>query len=241
MKPNNLLNAQFGLKQSAIIMAAIGLVVFVVIEIVQSQKEAAQIYNSEIIVKKEMPTAEECVRWAFLEAETKYYSFEPVHTNITFAPKEVTYGGKYDADRERENEQTFGSAYDGSDSFTRTETNWVCELTITHSKPKPASKITRIFRTIHDVDGNGRGEGAEPDPKDWEQLLKLDELDPKYSSYEIIKTDYYKVARVVGGNLMKPVNTERGIGYVWDTENYDKFSTKNLWVFYAEVGSLTKK
>ncbi len=222
-------------------MAAIGFVVFVGIEIVQSQKEAAKIYNSEIVVKKEMPTAEECVRWAFLEAETKYYSFEPVRTNITVAPKEVTYGGKYDADKERANEQTFGSAYDGFDSFTRTEPNWACALTITHSKPKPASKITRIFRTIHDVDGNGRGEGTEPDPKDWEHLLQLDILDPKYSSYEIVKTGYYKVARSVGGRLMKPVNTERGIGYVWDTENRDKFSTKQLWVFYAEVGNLREK
>ncbi|HRT06902.1 MAG TPA: hypothetical protein P5038_00445 [Candidatus Paceibacterota bacterium] len=124
-----------------LIAAIVAVVVLIGWRVAEARKAAAKIYNSEFVIHAEMPTADEAVQWAFMEANAQYYAFEPVATNVTFAPIEKAFRGQYDSDRERANSRTFGSAYDSSDSFKRAETNWTCDLTITHAKPKPPHKI----------------------------------------------------------------------------------------------------
>lgn len=145
-------------------------------------------------------------------------------------------GGQYDADRERANSRTFGSAYDSSDSFKRAETNWTCDLTITHAKPKPPHKVSRFLWDDEDLEA-GTPEG--PDGR-LKSLVEL-KAEKKFSKFEIIRSGHYKAERVRYGELMQAVNTGKGVGYVWNTDERDKSATKPAWVYFIEVGNVTEK
>ncbi|HEV7924714.1 MAG TPA: hypothetical protein VGR14_05125 [Verrucomicrobiae bacterium] len=216
---------------------AVGLVVLIGYRIVQSRKTDAEHFQQQMTVQAKMPTADEAVKWAIWDAKTKYYSFDVLSTNITELREKHTYrgekqGGAAEVEAER---RQFGAAYDAwsqGDSFTRTETSYECELTITHTKPKPDSE--------HSILITAEMEGNLPDTNHLETTAYLLHLQ-EYSDYKILREEVYQVNRTVWGQLMKAVNTANGIAYVWDTEERTKTYLRPTWVIIQEVGNLKSK
>ncbi|MFN3407880.1 MAG: hypothetical protein ACK45B_02695 [Limisphaerales bacterium] len=58
-----------------LIAAIVAIVVFIGWRVVEAQKAAAKIYNSEFVIHAEMPTADEAVQWAFMECECSVLRF----------------------------------------------------------------------------------------------------------------------------------------------------------------------
>ena len=220
-----------------LIMGAAGLVVLIGYKVVKSGKAEAERFQQQITVQAKMPTAEESIKWAIWDARTKYHSFDIVSTNVTTVTESETYRGEKPggAAEVAQEKRMFGAAYDAwskGDSFTRQETSYMCDLVITHTKPKPANQISILVSAAM--------EGEKPDTNHLEVAAQLLHLQ-KYSDYKVLRQEVYRVNRTVGGRLMKPVNTERGQMYVWDTEERNKTYVKPKWVLIQEVGNLKCK
>jgi hypothetical protein len=237
------LNPQIKAKH-LISVAAVALVVLIGYKafsgFVQNKRAEAERFQQQVTVQATMPTADEAVKLAILEAKSKFGIFEIVSTNVAPVAEKTTYRGQKrgGAAEDALDRRMFGAAYDtwsSGDSFTRLETNWVCDLIVTHTKPKPSSAMSVLVKSeCSAVQYSNEPPG----------LLFFDvssRLDRQYSRYEIVHKEYYKVERVVGGRLMKPVNTESGLAYVWDTEERNKYYTEPTWVLVVVASKLKPK
>jgi hypothetical protein len=197
-------------------------------------------FTAQETVQGTMPTREEAVKWTVRDLKTKYYSFDIVSTNLTETTETHTYSGQKrgGAAEDAMDRRMFGAAYNAwarGDSFSRMETNWTCDLVITHTKRKYGSNVSTLVRAECSA-----AQSSDTPPG----LLLLDatsQLNAKYAQYEIGQKDCYKVNRIVGGRLMKPVNTGGGIAYVWDTEEREKFYVEPTWVLIVEASKLKPK
>lgn len=220
-----------------LVAGAIGVVALIGYKIVQDRKAEAERFQQQMTIESKMPTAEESIRWAIWDAKTKYYTFDIVSTNVNELAEKQTYHGTKQggAAEDAEDRQEFGAAYDAysaGDSFTRTETNYVCDLIITHTKPKPESEISKLF--IAEMTGD-------VDTNHLEAQIRIQLMDYDYDDCKILNEEVYQVNRNVFGELMKPVNGPSGIAYVWDTEERDKIHVEPTWVLIEEVANLKPK
>lgn len=231
-----ILNAELTGKHFAA-LGAIGLILLVGYKVVQSRKAEAELLQRQITIHAKMPTPDEAVKWAVWDAKTKYYSFDIMSTNVAQTVETHTFSGikRGGAAEVAEEKQMFGAAYDAyskGDSFTRQETNFACDLVITHAKPKPDSEVSMLVTS--------EMLGDTPDTNHLHVDIHLN-LEIKYASYDVLKSEVYRANRTVWGRMMKPVNTESGIAYEWDTENRDKNRIESAWVMIEEVGNLKPK
>ena len=184
-------------------MGAVALIVLIGYKVSEARKAEAQRFESQVSLQGTMPTREESLKWTLWDAKAKYYSFDLVSTNLTETAEKHTYTGQKrgGAAEDAMDRQMFGAAYDAwsrGDSFSRMETNWVCDLVITHTKPKPESDLSTLVKAEC---------SAEKDPYSAPGILMLSATGQayrKYSHYEIVQKEAYKVNRVVGGRPTKP-------------------------------------
>jgi len=189
----------------------------------------------QITVESRMPTAEEAVKRAIWEAGTKYKSFDVLSTNVTELDERHTYRGeKRGGDAEVTVEkQVFGASYDAwskGDSFSRMETNYLCNLIITHIKPKPKKDISTLIITDWEAEPGDKDAPPELRQRAMMQLLK-------YSHSKVVREETYKVNRIVGGEVMKCIDRVNQV-YVWNTEERNTYHVQPTWVIYLEVSNL---
>ena len=198
------------------------------------QKAEPEPPAQDAAVEYTMPTPDEAVKLALWSVRTKFSSFDVVKTNLTETVQDQTYSGQKRGGTAEDaaDRRMFGAAYNAAsagDSFTRRETNWVCSLSIIHARPKPNNQVSTLVAV--DMVGNSPKEGGL-------MLIAEAKLKKQYSDFTIVRKELYKVDRVVGGDIMKRVNTADGIGYVWNTEEMNKYYVKPVWVLVWEAGNL---
>jgi len=211
--------------------------------------ESEEQLQKQITVQGKMPTAEESVKWAIWEARTKYVSFDIVSTNVTELAEKQTYRGEKQggAAEVAEEKRQFGASYDAwstGDSFARLETNYLCNLVVTHAKAKRESEASMLVTAEMEEGTPGTNpyfsSNGGPDTNHLRTVAYLLNLQ-NYADYKVLREEVYRVNRNVGGRLMKPVNTANGLAYVWDTEERNKTYVRPTWVLIEEVGNLKPK
>jgi hypothetical protein len=223
-----------------LVLIGIGLMALIAYKVKQSRDAEALRFQSEVSLQTVKPTAEEAFKWALWKAEGQYYSFDVVSTNVVESPEDVRYSGQKRAGEDAMDRRMFGAAYDAmseGDSFTRRETNYTCNLVVTHTKPKPEHRQSKFFSN----DGNVIEPFLDRPPVDMLVGGIVGMLERKYSRFELVATNFYKVNRIEGGRLMKQVPDSVGPMYMWDTEERKKFYVTPTWIVVVEARNLTAK
>lgn len=223
-------------KQAISIGVAIAVIGLVILGAVQTHEKETQRFNSDVTVEGKMPTKNEAIKWALLTANSKYSTFGIVSTNLTQVAEDHTWILDRGIVQDTIDMQAFGAAYGAIDAgkrFTRTETNWVCDLTVTHTKLKPDSEVSTLFT-----------DWTTKDASEDDLLSELkSKLDNKYTSYDVVKKYYYQVDRPVGGQVTQLEDTwgEGNTvvkGRFWDYKERDKWYIKPTRVLIVEVKHL---
>ena len=196
--------------------------------------------TAEVSLQTIKRTAEEAFKWAMWEAKGQYYSFDVLITNVVESANDVRYSGQKRAGEDAMDRHMFGAAYDAwsqGDVFIRRETNYTCNLVITHTKPKPDHERSEFFSKEEKVIERF----VKRPPVDMLAREIVGMLRQQYSHFELVGTNFYKVNRIVGGQLMKPVPGSVGPLYVWDTMERERFYVTPTWVVVVEARRLKRK